>query len=370
VYFRSISLTQFRNYHTATLDLSPEGNIFFGTNGQGKTNLLEALHCLCVGRSPRGARDTEIIKQGCDFYRLSGVAFRKSGTRLDIELNFQKPNRKSLKINGQSQKAVSEFIGQLSVVSVSPEDIAITSGSPSYRRRYLDIALSQTHRSYLSALQEYQRILDQRNAILKEIQIKPEKRRTLRDQLLVWDQQFAQAGATVIEHRLNAVDFLSKKAHQMHQYVSADTENLQCRYIPAFSTDTTSLADAFYQTLRKQQEKDEVRGYTTLGPHRDDLRITLNGFDLRTYGSQGQLRTACISLRIAEAEWLAAKAQESPIMLLDEVFAELDLSRTHQLMELFQQYGQVFIATAREADFAKCPSSFQTFYIDQGHIKP
>ncbi len=369
MYFQSISLAQFRNYDSLQLEFSPAGNVFFASNGQGKTNLLEAIYCLCVGKSARSGRDVELVKQQCNFYRLLGVCYRENGSRLGVELTYEKPNRKSLKINGQSRKVVSELIGKLSVVSFSPGDIAITSAGPQYRRRFLDIALSQTRRIYLLNLQEYQRILEQRNSILKKIRTETCNKKYLQDQLTIWNHQLATVGSQLVLYRLKAVEFFNKIAHRIHKRISESAEDLYCKYSISFSYDNLDhLVDHFYQALTSSQARDEVRGFTTIGPHRDDLHFTLNELDLRTYGSQGQHRTACISLRIAEAEWIASEIEEKPILLLDEVFAELDLHRTNQLMNLFQGYGQVFIVTAREEDLSKCPKSFARFHIKNGKV--
>lgn len=370
MYFQAVSLTQFRNYAYQEITFHASGNVFFGVNGQGKTNLLEAIHCLCVGKSSRNARDAELINHQSRFYRLTGVGYRHDESRVEVELAYEKPNRKSLKINGQARKAISDLVGHFSVVSFSPEDIAIVNASPQHRRRFLDIALSQTYRTYLLNLQEYQQILEQRNAILKKIQFEPNQKTHLSDQLSIWDQQLVETGAKIILHRQKATAFFNQVAQQIHQKISNDVEYLKCKYDVSFAFENDDqIAEQFRLALKKNWQRDQQRGYTTIGPHRDDLQMTLNDMDLRTYGSQGQQRTASVSLRIAEAEWIANKTNEKPILLIDEVFAELDLKRTNQLLTLFQNYGQVFIATARDDDLARCPTEFRRFKIENGKVE-
>lgn len=353
----------FRNLADFELEFSPHKNLFTGGNGAGKTNLLEAIYYLCIGRSQReSAEDEHLIQFNKDLMRLEGRAETKGG-EVQVETALNK-EEKRLRINGEPQSKLSELIGRLPIVSLSPEDDELCKAGPGNRRRFLDMAISQFSRSYLADLQEYRRILHQRNRLLFDIR----EGRAEGNSLEAWNQQLINCGAKIVRKRLEVIDDLKEMAGSRYVRISGGRERLGLRYHLSFKTEPgEGLEAAFQRALATNFEFERRRGMTMFGPHRDDLEISIGGQRIRSFGSQGQQRTAAIALKLGEAEMLANQLGEKPVVLLDEIFAELDRDRGNFLVDQLEPDYQVFIATAKDDDVS-VKDGFRRFRVEAGRI--
>ncbi len=360
---KSLKGTGFRNLSDFELEFSPTRNLFHGGNGSGKTNLLEAFYYLSIGRSHReSAEDEHLIQFGRDLMRLEGAAEARGGVLL-VESALSK-EEKRLKINGEPQQRLSELIGRMPIVSLSPEDDELCKGGPGNRRRFMDMAISQFSRTYLADLQEYRRILHQRNRLLFDIR----EGRAEAGSLDVWNQQLVGCGTKIIRKRQEVIDDLKEMAGSRYMRISGGRERLGLRYHLSYKTEPgEGTEQAFLRALSTNFDFEKRRGLTMFGPHRDDLEITIAGNRIRHFGSQGQQRTAAIALKLAEAEMLASQLGEKPVVLLDEIFAELDRDRGGFLVDQLEPDYQTFVATAKEDDVA-AKDGFRRFKVEAGRV--
>jgi DNA replication and repair protein RecF len=343
---KSIELHRFRNYDSLQLQIGSGVNIFIGPNAQGKTNLLEAIHVLALTKSHRTSKDRELIGWNATSALVRAELERRHGNvKLELQLTGQ---GKKAKLNGLEQRKLSGYVGSLNVVLFAPEDLDIVKGAPGVRRRFMDMEIGQVHPGYLHDLQQYQKVLQQRNNYLKSTDIS----RSSDDLLAVWNEQLATYGVKMIKKRKNFIYQLQQWAEKIHAGITAGSERLEVGYKPSFggedgasSEDETSLFQQFMIKLTQSKEQDFRRGMTTSGPHRDDLTFTINGKDVQSFGSQGQQRTAALSLKLAELELMREEIGEYPVLLLDDVLSELDQKRQTQLIETFQSRVQTFITT-------------------------
>lgn len=339
---RSIQLQHYRNYDSVELQTDGMVNVFIGPNAQGKTNLLEAIFVLALSKSHRTSKDKELIGWEADSARVAGEADRRYGA-VKLELLFSSQGKKA-KINGLEQRKLSDFVGTFNVVMFAPEDLEIVKGSPGVRRRFLDMEIGQIQPGYLHSLQQYGKVLMQRNHYLKNAA--PGGQHAM---LEVWNEQLASYGVKMIKKRQNFIQKLQKWASEIHAGITGGNEALTVRYAPSLECsdeeDETVLFDRFMVKLSQMREQEMRRGATLVGPHRDDLAFAINGKEAQTFGSQGQQRTAALSLKLAEIELVHEEIGEYPVLLLDDVLSELDRSRQTQLIETFQSKVQTFITT-------------------------
>lgn len=334
-----LKLNYYRNYET--LDLKPESglNVIVGENAQGKTNAVEALFFCAFGRSHRTPRDQELINRGMSGAYVGLEAQTKSGERR-IEMKLRAGERKKVFLDRLETKRTGELMGVINVVMFSPEDLELIKGAPAERRRFLDMELSQIRPAYYYRLQQYNSALKQRNALLKGEpgRERPTAVRELRDQLYVWDEQLAAAGADVMRMRMDFTRRLASVAEALHYRISGGRERLQVSYEASVDASEYggNLRGALEEVLYASAYEDIRRGYTTVGPHRDDLSVTFGGESVRTYGSQGQQRTAALSLKLSELQLLKEEKGEAPILLLDDVLSELDDPRQRALVEAME----------------------------------
>jgi len=317
----SLKLTNFRNYSGCEIDLSPGVNVLFGDNGQGKTNALEAVYYACAGRSHRTRQDRELIKNGEMFARATlSVERRDGGHEIDVRL-FREDRRKIL-INGTQISRSGELMGHLVGVLFSPEDLRTVKDGPAERRRFVDIALSEIDPGYYYALQRHARALRQRNEALRSESTAAE--------LDAWEDQLARAGAVLMQARRNYVEKLSRIAGNIHRDIVPAAGDFSLQYAPDVTEgdDAETLRRAFHQS----RKNDLRRGTTTVGAHRDDVMLRLGDMDVRSFGSQGQQRTAALCMRLAELELIKEELGEYPVLMLDDVMSELDPSRRRQLI--------------------------------------
>ena len=317
----SIELKNFRNYERLDIDFSPKTNILYGQNARGKTNILEAAYMSGTSKSHKGSRDKEIIRFDQDEAHIRTRVI-KNEKNYQIDIHLKKNGRKGIAVNHVPLRKAADIFGILNIIFFSPEDLNIIKSSPSERRRFLDSELCQIDKIYLSDLTAYNKVLSQRNSLLKDIYFHPDSRKTLD----VWDEQLVNYGKKIINTRRKFVNEISHIVTDMHSSISGGVEELFVSYEP-------DVEDIFFtDELIKNREKDIRNGSTSVGPHRDDLIFLIDGVDIRKYGSQGQQRTCALSLKLSEIDLVEETIGEKPVLLLDDVMSELDSNRQNDLL--------------------------------------
>jgi DNA replication and repair protein RecF len=359
----SVAIRDFRNLTRADLDLPPDGLVVIGENGQGKTNLLEAIYYLELFRSVRGARDQDLVRFGAPGFYIG--ASIDTGAGHEISVGFERAGRrKRVRLDGLEPERLSDAIGALPAVMFAPGDVELVAGPPSARRRYLDIMLALSARRYLTALQRYRAALGHRNAALRDAA------RTGRNdaRITVWEAPLAEHCAVLWAERLA---WIERTAERFAAVCAAIGENaaVTMRYASVVPADE-DLAMALSAAFTERRVTDVRRGLTHAGPHRDDLTLSIGGRDLRTFGSAGQHRTAAIALRMVEADTLSDRRGGRPLLLLDDPFAELDTRRAGQIVELLaaEGLGQTILAVPRESDIPAELPSLERRRIHAGEI--
>jgi len=366
MYLENIALRNFRNYEAQELSFSPSINVLIGENAQGKTNLIESIYFLAMSRSHRTARDRELIRWDSDFAKVNGKLKKKSHS-VPMEIILSKRG-KIAKLNHLEQKKLSNYIGQLNVILFAPEDLSLVKGSPSVRRKFIDMELGQMNKIYLYHLAQYQQILKQRNQFLKQA-----KYDTKYDQIYldVLTEQLAADGAEVLFYRFRFIEKLNEWAQKVQTDISNGKETLKIRYKTTSEITEELTVEEIFEQLKeiyKKSQKQEIeQGTTTTGPHRDDLIFYVNDKNVQTYGSQGQQRTTALSLKLAEIELMNEITGEYPILLLDDVLSELDDNRQTHLLNSIQDKVQTFITTTSldgvQMELLNDPL---IFYVDSG----
>ena len=330
----SIELQNYRNYPELHIRLDKGTNILYGDNAQGKTNILEAIYVCCTTKSHRGAKDKEIIRFHEEESHIK-LGIERDGVPCRIDMHLKKNKTKGIAVNGIPVHKASELFGIANVVFFSPEDLNIIKNGPAERRRFVDLELCQLNKLYVHSLIHYNKTLVQRNKLLKELAFRPEYEPTLD----VWDQQLVTYGKQVMEYRKDFMGQLNEIIRDIHLRVSGEKENLNICYDP------NVLPEEFESALKRSREQD-IRQKTTLcGPHRDDISFIVNGIDIRRFGSQGQQRTAALSLKLSEIELVKMIVKDYPILLLDDVLSELDSSRQNQLLSSIHHIQTVITCT-------------------------
>lgn len=362
-----LSVRDFRNLERVELELPPEGMVVVGENGHGKTNLLEAAYYLQLLRSARGARDMDLVRFGAPAFHVAAATIGAKGGH-GIGVGFERATkRKRVTVDGAEPPRLSDALGALPAVLCSPRDAALIAGSPSERRRYLDVTLALTSRPYLAALQSYRGALARRNAALRE------GARAVRDEgrVAVWEPALAEHGAKIWSAR---VAWVARHEARFAAVCEAIGERgtATMRYQTSLDADESDVAGALARALEAKRPLDLKRGLTHSGPHRDDLELTLDGRDLRTFGSAGQHRTAAIALRVLEQETLRDERDAAPLLLLDDPFAELDARRSARILELFagEGAGQTILAVPREGDIPPGLTRLARWRVQHGALSP
>ena len=311
----------FRNYESLDLKFSEGTNIFYGDNAQGKTNILESLYLISTIKSHRGTGDRDLIRFGQDEAHIRSIILKKE-IDYQVDMHLRKMRSKGIAVNGQRLRKASQLIGLLHIVFFSPEDLSIVKNGPAERRRFMDMELCQLDASYLHDLNHYNKVVEQRNKLLKEISQFPQ----LADTLDVWDEQLVSYGTRIIDRRKQFIGDLSQIVRQIHEKLSGGRESLLITYEP--NTESTLLADK----IRSARERDIYQKMTTTGPHRDDFSFADGDIDLRKFGSQGQQRTCALSLKLSEIRLVTEMIGDKPVLMLDDVLSELDSRRQNYLM--------------------------------------
>lgn len=353
-----LTIKNYRNY--ASADIMPGGgvNLFVGNNAQGKTNLLESIYLASVGRSARTPRWQELIKWN-ESEALVRVGVRKDVGGDSVEIRLDKEKR--VAINGLPITRIGELMGVLKTVLFSPDELRIVKEGPGERRRFIDIALCQLSKAYFYALTRYNKILAQRNKLLKS--------NPTDETLEVWDMQLAKEGARVIKTRRGFVERLKPLAETVHRDITG-TETLVLSYEGISGENAEEIESNFAAALKKSRDRDRIFMLTHVGPQRDDLAITADGIDLRSYGSQGQQRSAALSLKLAEMELLKIESGEYPVLLLDDVLSELDAYRQTKLLSHIKAYQTVITCTSLSDDVREKLGDVTEFSVTAGTVKP
>lgn len=323
---KKLTLQNFRNYEKETFFFSDSLNVLSGKNAQGKTNCAEAVFYLCTGSPLRIRHEKQLIRFGQEKAYLSAETLTRAGT-IKLEAEITESGR-TLFVNGNKISRFVDFLGHMTSVFFSPGELRLVQDGPDERRRFLNLSISQTSPAYGSALLRYQKILDQRNNLLKSKDVD-----TILATLPVWDEQLALYAARIVRARRDFIKELSPLAAAAHAYLTDNQESLFVGAEDSYPDTEEAIAKKLVKELSNSYERDIRLGYTTVGPHRDDLKITIDGADARGYASQGQTRTAALSLKLAEAEIFKILTGEAPVLILDDVMSELDLPRRKKLVE-------------------------------------
>ena len=354
---RSIELKNFRNYENLEISFDEGTNILFGDNAQGKTNILEAAYMSGTTKSHKGSRDREMIRFGEEEAHLKTVVV-SGGREYQIDMHLKKNRAKGIAIDKIPIKKASELFGILNIVFFSPEDLNIIKNGPVERRRFLDSELCQLDRIYLADLTNYNKILAQRNKLLKDMIYRP----SLSDTLPVWDMQLIETGKKIIRRRKQFVDELREIVSDIHYRISGGKEELFLKYEP-------NIDDIFFEDeLSRAKEKDKKLCQTSVGPHRDDLLFSIGDVDIRKYGSQGQQRTSALSLKLSEIELVRKSISDTPVLLLDDVLSELDSSRQNYLLNNISDTQTIITCTGLDEFVRNRFTVNRVFEVIAGHV--
>lgn len=334
---KSIELSDYRNYDHLSMEFSPGTNILYGDNAQGKTNILEAIFVSATTKSHKGSKDRDIIHFNKEEAHVRTI-IEKENMETRIDMHLRKNKSKGLAIDGQRVKKAADLIGLCSVVFFSPEDLGIIKNGPSERRRFVDMELCQLDSFYFYNLSNYNKIVDQRNTLLKDMYFNPQLRETLN----IWDMQLVSYGSKIIERRRLFVEQLNEIIENIHFNLSGGKEKIKIQYEPDVEIEN------FENMLVANQERDIKSKMTTVGPHRDDFCFTIGDVDIRKFGSQGQQRTAALSLKLSEIELVKKIIKDTPILLLDDVLSELDSNRQNYLLNSIGDIQTIITCTGLE----------------------
>ncbi len=355
---KNLKLKNYRNYKDISVSFAPGLNVLVGDNAQGKTNLVEAIFLCAIGKSLRTNKDKDLILWNTDYSKIDLTVEKMN--RKTISLYLFPNQNKAIKINNIPIKKMGELMGEFNAVYFCPDELKLIKDSPQERRRFMDIDLSQFDKNYFYALSKYNKILLQRNKLLKSTTSFD----ALKDTLSIWDEQLAKVGSYIIYERIKFVENLKKFAHDIHLELTNNKENLTLEYVGILGDTVQDIKDSMIMSLTKNIQKDWELGYTTVGPHRDDIKICINDIDVRYYGSQGQQRTSALSLKLAELEIFYHSLGQYPVLLLDDVLSELDQNR--QLALLKRVSKMQTILTCTDFDF---PIPYTRYEISNGTVK-
>jgi DNA replication and repair protein RecF len=355
---KSIEIENYRNYEKQNIIFDDKTNIIYGDNAQGKTNILEALFIAATTKSHKNSKDKDIIEFGSEEAHIRvNLKKREVGHRIDMHL--RKNGSKGAAIDGISIKRSTELFGMINIIFFSPEDLSVVKNGPGERRRFMDMEICQLSRLYYSNLLNYNKVLDQRNSVLRQIYFNP----SLKETLDIWDDQLVQYGSSVIRERRNFLNMLNDIIKDIHSNLTSDKEKIEIVYEPNISE------DAFLDCLKQKREADIKNSSTLTGPQRDDFGIIINGKDVRVFGSQGQQRTAALSLKLAEIELVKKIINDSPVLLLDDVMSELDSKRRDSLLNSLNGIQTIITCTGYD-DFIKERISIDKIYnVENGVVR-
>lgn len=356
---KRLQVNNFRNYTAQTVEFGEGVNIITGKNAQGKTNLVEAIMLCSVGRSSRTPRDKELIKWDQTRARVKVNTFRRDGDG-SIEIILENGCNKRVVVNGLPISRLGELMGNFGTVFFSPDELKIVKSSPADRRRFMDITLCQLSRTYFYLLSSYNKVLAQRNKLLKSADAAA---------IEVWDVQLAEYGAKIAKTRRGFVKRLSDYAKTSHLFLTDGGENLELLYQGPQGEDADEIRRNLEYELVRFREKDFRNGFTSVGIHKDDIEIAVDGIDVRAFGSQGQQRTAALSMKLAEIEVMKDETHEYPVLLLDDVLSELDISRQKKLLSAIKGFQTIITCTHIADEIKESLSDFSLFSVNNGSVR-
>ena len=334
---KSIELADYRNYDSLTMEFCEGTNILYGDNAQGKTNILEAIYVASTTKSHKGSKDKDIVNFDKEEAHIR-TYIEKEGVNTRIDMHLRKSKSKGIAIDGQKIKKAADLLGLCNVVFFSPEDLGIIKNGPSERRRFVDMELCQLDNFYLYNLNNYNKIINQRNKLLKDMYMNPQLKETLN----IWDMQLVSYGSKIIERLKLFVEQLNEIIYDIHKKLSGGKEELTIKYEPDVDI------NEFEQKLKYSQDRDIKTKMTSVGPHRDDFCFLVGDTDIRKFGSQGQQRTAALSLKLSEIELVKKITKDTPILLLDDVLSELDSNRQNYLLNSIGDIQTIITCTGLE----------------------
>lgn len=335
MHIKKLTLSNFRNYENAVFNFTDGINILVGDNAQGKTNSAEAVFYLCTGYSPRASKDKQVIRYGQKQAKIEGVCSSRFG-ELEVSIEF-KQTKKDVFVNGVKLSKIGELMGNVNSVFFNPGELKLIQQSPEDRRRFMDISLSQMDKKYFYTLQKYRKILEQRNDLLKSPDLD-----AVRETLPLWDRELALSAVEIIEKRKSFIASLEPFVKDYHQKITDGDDIELTLETPHY---TGGGVEELITAYAERVEKDLILGYTTVGPHRDDIKIKVNGEDVRVFGSQGQQRTAALSLKLGEVSVMKNAFGEYPVLILDDALSELDLGRRKRLIALLSGFQTLITLT-------------------------
>ena len=354
---KQMELHNFRNYKSLCLPLSEQVNIFYGDNAQGKTNILESIYVCSTTKSHKGSKDKEMIHLGEEEGHLR-MKFEKKGIPHRIDMHLKKNKTKGVAIDGIPIRKSSELFGMMNVVFFSPEDLSMIKNGPGERRRFIDMELCQLNPMYLYYLSSYNKALNQRNQLLKQIAMQP----SLKETLDIWEDKLVEYGIQLMESRKQFIVEINQLVGNIHHSISGGKENLILSYEPS------TTVEEFKKKLEKSREQDLFRKSTSYGPHRDDLDFFIENKNLKLFGSQGQQRTAALSLKLAELDLVKQKIGENPVLLLDDVLSELDRKRQHHLLDRMEGIQTMITCTGLEEFVGDRQKFNHIFHVVNGMV--
>lgn len=357
MYINSLELSNYRNYNNLSIDFDPGITILYGDNAQGKTNILEAVYISGTTKSHRGSKDKDIIRFGEEESHIR-LKLTKHDVGHRIDMHLRRNKSKGVAVDGQSIKKSGELFGMIHMIFFSPEDLSIIKNSPSERRRFMNLELCQLNKLYYYNYVNYNKALNQRNALLKQIAFNPD----LKDTLDMWDLYLIKYGKCLIEEREIFLTNLNQIVQGIHSHLTGKKESIEIGY-----EKNVSIKD-YENTMQSKRDMDLRYQSTQIGPHRDDICFYINGIDVRKYGSQGQQRTAALSLKLSEIELVKELIHDTPILLLDDVMSELDSSRKHYLLDSIKDIQTIVTCTGYD-DFIKSRLMINKIYkVENGTV--
>lgn len=353
---RSLAVSNYRNYKEEIFYFEPGTNVFYGNNAQGKTNALEAIFMCATGKSHKGTKEKDIINFESGEAHIK-VIIEKDGVPHRVDMHLKKGGRKGIAIDGVPLKKAVELFGMVHVVSFAPEDISIIKASPIERRNFIDISLCQLDKVYTQYLINYNKTVIQKNKLLKSLDEDP----SYRDTIFAWNNQLVNFGRPIIEKRKEFISELSEIIKEIHYQITDGKEELSIIYTPSVDED-------FERVLEEKGFREEAARMALYGPHRDDIRFEINGVDVRNFGSQGQQRTAALSLKLSEIEIIKRRVNDTPVLLLDDVLSELDEGRQQRLLSGIDGVQVIVTCTGLDEFLDSRLKIDKTFFIDSGKV--
>jgi len=354
---KSLELMDYRNYEVLNIEFDRGTNILYGDNAQGKTNILEAIYMAATTKSHKGSKDKDIVRFGREEGHIR-TYLERDGVETRVDMHLRRSRSKGIAIDGQKIKKAAELLGLCNVVFFSPEDLSIIKDGPSERRRFIDMELCQLDSFYLYNLNHYNKIVNQRNQLLKDLYFRPDLRETLN----IWDSQLVSFGSKIIERRKIFVEQLNEIIRDIHLNLSGGKEEIRIVYEPNVDL------EEYESKMLGSQERDIKAKMTTVGPHRDDFCFVVGDIDIRKFGSQGQQRTAALSLKLSEIELVKRITKDTPILLLDDVLSELDSNRQNYLLNSIGDIQTIITCTGLEEFVSNRFEIDKVFKVSEGEV--